>query len=132
MSAASSQYETSGSSAMVWLVLAYLLHTIGELCISPVALSFITKLSPVKYASIMMGVYFAMTGFGNKLAGLLGESASELGEFTIFTGIAIFCIAFGLIVMIFRKKLEVLTHGVEDKEVDMSAEKETEGFELAD
>ncbi|MFT4534310.1 MAG: POT family proton-dependent oligopeptide transporter [Saprospiraceae bacterium] len=132
MSAASSQYETSGSSAMVWLVLAYLLHTIGELCISPVALSFITKLSPVKYASIMMGVYFAMTGFGNKLAGLLGESASELGEFTIFTGIAIFCIAFGLIVMLFRKKLEILTHGVEDKEVDMSADKEAEGFELAD
>lgn len=132
MSAASSQYETSGSSAMVWLVLAYLLHTIGELCISPVALSFITKLSPVKYASIMMGVYFAMTGFGNKLAGLLGESASKLGEFTIFTGIAIFCIAFGLIVMIFRKKLEVLTHGVEDREVDMSADKEAAGFELAD
>ena len=73
-----------------------------------------------------------MTGFGNKLAGLLGESASKFGEFTIFTGIAIFCIVFGLIVMIFRNKLETLTHGVEDKEVDLSANKETEGFELAD
>ena len=121
------------SSAMFWLVLAYLLHTIGELCISPVALSYITKLAPVKYGSILMGVYFAMTGFGNKLAGLLGESASKFGEFTIFTGIAIFCISFGLIVMIFRKKLEVLTHGVEDREVDMTkVNKEGEGFELAD
>lgn len=77
MAAASSEAgaEPFGKSAMFWLVLAYLLHTIGELCASPVALSFITKLAPVKYASIMMGVYFAATGFGNKLAGSIGESA---------------------------------------------------------
>ncbi len=131
MSAASAQYESDGSSAMVWLVLAYLLHTVGELCISPVALSYITKLAPLKYGSLMMGVYFAMTGFGNKLAGILGESAEKLGEFTIFTGIAIFCVAFGLIVMIFRKRLEKLTHGVEDEEREMRFD-ETEGFELAD
>ena len=116
MSAASTQFETTGSSAMYWLVLAYLFHTVGELCISPVALSYITKLAPLKYASLMMGVYFAMTGFGNKLAGLLGESASTYGEFTIFTGIALFCVAFGMIVLLFRKKLEVLTHGIEDTE----------------
>lgn len=65
-------------SAMYWLVFAYLLHTIGELCSSPVALSFITKLAPVKYASLMMGVYFAATGLGNKVAGIIGEvSQSE-------------------------------------------------------
>ncbi|MDP6922997.1 MAG: peptide MFS transporter, partial [Lutibacter sp.] len=91
MTAATAEFNNQGSSAMYWLVLAYLFHTIGELCASPVALSFITKLAPLKYASIMMGVYFAMTGFGNKLAGFLGESASNLGEYTIFTGIAIFC-----------------------------------------
>ena len=68
---------------MVWLVLAYMFHTIGELCQSPVAMSFITKLAPAKYVSIMMGFYFAATGLGNKVAGLLGESASEFGEFTI-------------------------------------------------
>jgi POT family proton-dependent oligopeptide transporter len=117
MSTASTEHDTSGASAMYWLVLAYLFHTVGELCISPVALSFITKLAPVKYASIMMGVYFAMTGFGNKLAGLLGESAESMGEFTIFTAIAVFCVLFGSIVLLFRKKLEVLTHGVEDLEV---------------
>ncbi|RUA11694.1 MAG: MFS transporter [Flavobacteriia bacterium] len=116
MSAASIQYENSGSSAMYWLVLAYLFHTLGELSVSPVALSFITKLAPVRYASIMMGIYFAMTGLGNKLAGLLGESASNYGEFTIFTGIAVFCISFGLVVMLFMKKLEKLTHGAEDNE----------------
>ena len=129
MSAASSQFESSGSSAMYWLVLAYLFHTIGELCISPVALSYITKLAPLKYASLMMGVYFAMTGFGNKLAGLLGEASESLGEFTIFTGIAAFCVVFGLLVMVFRKKLETLTHGAEDNEHEML---ETEKYELAD
>jgi len=116
MSAASLQFEKEGSSAMYWLIFAYFLNVVGELSLSPVALSFITKLAPVKYASIMMGVYFAMTGIGNKLAGLLGESASHYGEFTIFTGIAIFCIAFGLLVMLFRKRLHDLTHGAEDDE----------------
>ncbi len=130
MTAAAGQYESNGSSAMYWLVLAYLFHTVGELCISPVALSYITKLAPVKYASLMMGVYFAMTGFGNKLAGLLGEASESLGEFTIFTGIAIFCVVFGGLVMLFRKKLETLTHGAEDDEHEIHDE--AEGFELAD
>ena len=114
MSAAATQFESEGSSAMYWLVLAYLFHTIGELCISPVALSFITKLAPLKYASLTMGVYFAMTGFGNKLAGVLGEASQSMGEFTIFTGIAIFCVIFGCLVLLFRTKLENLTHGAED------------------
>lgn len=116
MSAASVEYENTGSSAMYWLVLAYLFHTIGELCLSPVALSYITKLAPIKYGAIMMGIYFAITGLGNKLAGLLGESASELGEFTVFTGIAIFCVVVGLLMLTLRKKLERLTHGIEEQE----------------
>lgn len=116
MTGATAQYDVAGHSAMYWLVLAYLFHTIGELCLSPVALSFITKLAPVKYASIMMGVYFAITGLGSKLAGILGESAESLGEYTVFTGIAVFCVLFGAIMLLFRKKLEVLTHGIEDNE----------------
>ncbi len=62
-------------AALFLLIMAYLLHTIGELCASPVALSFITKLAPVKYVSVMMGVYFAATGLGNKIAGTVGELA---------------------------------------------------------
>ena len=116
MTAATAQYESTGSSAMYWLVLAYLFHTIGELCLSPVALSYITKLAPVKYASIMMGVYFAMTGFGSKLAGLLGEWSQSLGEMTIFTGIAATSVGVGFLVLLVRNKLEPLTHGVEDQE----------------
>lgn len=66
-----------GTASFWWLTGAYFLHTIGELSVSPTALSFITKLAPVKYASIMMGVYFAATGFGNKLAGIIGESSQS-------------------------------------------------------
>lgn len=130
MTAATAQFESTGSSAMYWLVLAYLFHTVGELCLSPVALSYTTKLAPVKYASLMMGIYFAMTGFGSKLAGLLGEWSESLGEYTIFTGIAVFCVVLGVLVLAIRKKLEHLTHGAEDDEHVIHDE--AEGFELAD
>jgi POT family proton-dependent oligopeptide transporter len=131
MSAAAAQYDSTGTSAMYWLVLAYLFHTVGELCLSPVSLSFVTKLAPAKYASIMMGIYFATTGLGNKFAGLLGESSSAFGEFKVFTGIAIFCVVFAFLVYLFLGKLKALTHGAEDNETDFST-KEAEGFELAD
>lgn len=114
MSAASMQYESQGASAMYWLILAYLFHTVGELCASPVALSFITKLAPIKYASFMMGAYFAATGLGNKLAGWLGEASASAGELTIFTGIAIFCTLTGVIVLAMLKPLKRMTHGAED------------------
>ena len=113
MSAASMQYDAEGLSSMHWLVLAYLFHTIGEICASPVALSFITKLAPERWMAFMMGAYFAATGLGNKVAGLLGESATEMGEYTIFTGIAVFCTLFGLLVLTIIKPLKRLTHNAE-------------------
>ncbi len=128
---ASMQYEELGKSAMYWLALAYLFHTIGELCASPVALSFITKLAPVRYGALMMGVYFAATGLGNKVAGLIGESASEAGELKIFSGITIFCVIFGILVILLLKPLKRLTHKAEDLRKGTHDE-ETEGFELAD
>lgn len=117
-------------SGMQWLVLAYLFHTLGELCTSPVALSFITKLAPERWMAFMMGAYFAATGLGNKVAGLLGESATDYGEFAIFTGIAIFCTIFGILVILILKPLKRLTHGAE--ELEGTTHEETEGFELAD
>ena len=114
MSAAAMQAEAGTKAMLIWLILAYLLHVIGELSLSPVALSFITKLAPAKYASIMMGVYFAATGLGNKLAGMVGELASKTGEFQVFTGIFVFCLVFGLLLWAFFKKLKTLTHGAED------------------
>lgn len=128
---AAMEFEKSGSSSMIWLILAYLFHTIGELCISPVALSFITKLAPVKYASLMMGVYFAATGLGNKVAGLVGESASDYGAYAVFSGILIFTVVIGTLFVLILKPLKRLTHNAEDNERIMHAN-QTEGFELAD
>lgn len=124
MSIATKQWAADGSSAMYWLVLAYMFHTIGELCASPVAMSFITKLAPAKYVSIMMGFYFAATGFGNKLAGELGELSANAGEFEVFTGITIFCVTFGLLVIALLKPLKRLTHGAEDMSPDPVIEDE--------
>tara|TARA_R110000796_G_scaffold250788_4_gene380770 strand:+ start:142528 stop:144060 length:1533 start_codon:yes stop_codon:yes gene_type:complete len=117
---ATMEYEANGSSAMYWLVLAYLFHTIGELCLSPVSLSFFTKLAPQRYMALMMGVYWAATGLGNKLAGVIGESSVKAGEFNVFGGLFIFAVLFGLTVVLLLKPLKRLTHGAEDKETKIA------------
>lgn len=122
MTAASVQYENTGSSGMYWLILAYLFHTIGELCASPVSLSFITKLAPLKYASIIMGLYWAATGLGNKVAGLIGEASQKLGEFEIFLGITLIWSAIGFVVLLLLKPLKRLTHGAEEGETRIDEE----------
>ena len=111
---AASEYELMGYSSMYWLVLAYLFHTLGELCASPVSLSYITKLAPVKYASLIMGVFWAATGLGNKLAATIGENAGAAGEKATFTGIFVFCTLFALLIMAILKPLKRLAHGAED------------------
>ncbi|MEJ6735764.1 MAG: peptide MFS transporter [Flavobacteriales bacterium] len=132
MSAASMQADSAadGKGAMIFLIIAYLFHTIGELFASPTALSFITKLAPAKYASLMMGAYFAATGFGSKLAAFVGSLAEGAGEFQIFTGIFVFTLLFGGLILAILKPLKRLTHGAED--IEGSTNEEAEGFELAD
>lgn len=130
MSAAAAESDSTGSSAMYWLILAYLFHSIGELCSSPVSLSFITKLAPLKYASIIMGLYWAATGLGNKIAGLIGQSAQNLGAFEIFTGIAVIWTLIGVLVILLMKPLKRLTHGAEDNEGKLDSQN-TETIEPA-
>ncbi len=108
------QTSVDGKASIYWLFAAYFLHVIGELCLSPIALSFITKMAPVKYASFMMGAYFLATGLANKLAGVVGKQAESAGELAVFSGIAIFCTLFGLLVVLLAKKLQYLTHGADD------------------
>jgi POT family proton-dependent oligopeptide transporter len=55
----------------LWLVLAYLFHTFGELCLSPVGLSYVTKLAPARFASLLMGAWFLSNAAANKIAGAL-------------------------------------------------------------
>ena len=114
-----------------WLIGAYLLHTVGELCLSPVSLSFITKLAPARYASIMMGLYFAMTGFGNKLAATVGEAAADLGELNTFVMITCVAVGFGVLLIVVLKPLKRLTHGAEEDVMTKLQEKENRVLEEA-
>ena len=70
------QSAIAGKVAMIWLVLAYLLHTWGELCLSPVGLSSVTKLAPAKIVGFMMGVWFLATAGAEYVAALLANLAS--------------------------------------------------------
>jgi POT family proton-dependent oligopeptide transporter len=69
--------STGGKVGPVWLILAYLFHTFGELCLSPVGLSNVTKLAPQKFVSRMMGTWFLGTAIGNTIAGLVGGQFAE-------------------------------------------------------
>ncbi len=111
---AASEYELFGYSSMHWLVLAYLFHTIGELCASPVSLSFITKLAPEKYASLMMGLFFAASGMGNMLAARIGVNAEAVGEKVTFTGIFIFCTIFAFLIIAILRPINRLMHKSEN------------------
>jgi POT family proton-dependent oligopeptide transporter len=71
-------------------------------------------LAPVKYASLIMGVFWAATGLGNKLAATIGENAGAAGEKGTFTGIFIFCTLFAMLIMAILKPLKRLAHGAED------------------
>ena len=110
---ASIEAESFGKSSMRWLMLAYLFHTVGELCASPVILSYISKLSPKQLVSSIMGIYFAAIGLGNKLAGTIGQSSENFGEKQVFLGITLVCLVVGFTVILFHKKLIKLSHGLD-------------------
>ncbi len=70
-----------GLVGMTWLLLAYLLHTTGELCLSPVGLSMVSRLSPAKIVSMTMGAWFLATAFSQQLSGLIAQLTSvDAGE----------------------------------------------------
>ena len=67
------QADSRGMVATAWLILAYVLHTTGELCLSPVGLSMVTKLSPARMVSTVMGGWFLATAFSQYLAGIIAK-----------------------------------------------------------
>ncbi len=66
--------------SMMWLVSLYLLHTFGELCLSPIGLSAVSRLSPPRFASLMMGVWYLSSATANKMAGVLSSFYPEQGK----------------------------------------------------
>lgn len=97
---------------IMWLVLTYLLHTIGELCLSPVGLSVVTKLSPPKLASVLMAVWLLSSFVANIMGGQIAGVVEQLGAGTIFLYISIFVIACGLLMIALNKKIVSMMHGV--------------------
>ena len=100
-------------TSMMWLVGAYFFHTIGELCLSPIGLSMITKLAPLRLASLMMGAWFGANAIANYIAGVVGASIGEAGPLAIFSGIAITAVIAGLLLLLFSNKLISWMHGAE-------------------
>ena len=114
MVAAAFESNTGIKASMWWLVFAYLFHTMGELCISPVGLSMVTKLAPLRLASLMMGVWFLINFVANWLAGIIGSYAETLGELAIFGGLAITLFVFAVVLWAISGMLVRWMHGAED------------------
>ena len=107
---------TTASVSMYWLVLVYLFHTMGELCTSPVGLSYVSKLVPGKMIAFMFGIWYLAVAIGMKTAGIFGESSEAIAEvegisyfFWILTGLAIIL---GLFSLLMGPVIKKLMHGV--------------------
>jgi POT family proton-dependent oligopeptide transporter len=102
--------------SMFWLIAAYLFHTLGELCISPVGLSYVSKLVPAAWIGIMFGVYYLFIGMGNKLAGSMGGMIETItAQYSLSTFFMIFTIVpvgAGLIMILLSPLMKKLMHGV--------------------
>lgn len=102
--------------SMIWLVLAYLFHTMGELCLSPVGLSYVSKLVPGRMIAFMFGMWYLAIAIGNKLAGSLGgmieEIQTEYNMSTFFLIFTIVPIGAGILVALLNPVLKRLMHGV--------------------
>ncbi len=99
-------------AALAWLILTYFFHTIGELCLSPVGLSVVTKLAPVKLASLLMGVWMLSSFAANIIGGFVAAYVEKLGAATIFVSIAAFVIALGILMLLLSRRLSKMMHGV--------------------
>jgi len=96
-----------------WLILTYFLHTCGELCLSPVGLSSITKLSPKRLVGQMMGIWFMGTSLGNLIAGLVAGQIETLPLVQLFGAVAAIVIGAGLLFILIKGPIKRLTVGAE-------------------
>jgi POT family proton-dependent oligopeptide transporter len=115
------QHAASGMKvAPYWLVATYFLHTVGELCLSPVALSAVSKLSPKRFAGQMMGIFVLTYSIGNIISGLLAgnydpNNVSQIPS--LYIQISLFSIGIGLIILLLGFKSRYWENLSEDEEV---------------
>ncbi|UUM29921.1 peptide MFS transporter [Vibrio japonicus] len=103
--------DTTVKTSMLWLVGAFFFHTLGELCLSPIGLSMVTKLAPLRLASLMMGAWFGFNAIANYVAGVIGSHVGELGALSIFGGIAVTATLSGILLLFFSGILVRWMHG---------------------
>lgn len=106
----------TASVSVIWLVMAYLMHTVGELCISPVGLSYVSKLVPGRMIAVTFGIWYLAVAVGNKLAGTMGGMIDEISAqhglskfFMIFTWVPL---AAAVVIVLLGPVLRKLMHGV--------------------
>ncbi|MGB3228754.1 MAG: peptide MFS transporter [Saprospiraceae bacterium] len=116
--------DAGSKVSIIWLTGLYLIHTFGELCLSPIGLSMVNKLAPARLASLLMGVWFLANATANKFAGMLSALYPEAGKPKNFLGYAmentydfflLFVVMAGIaaiILFILSKKLQKLMHGI--------------------
>lgn len=110
------QGAKTASISMVWLIFAYLFHTLGELCVSPVGLSYVSKLVPPRMIAFMFGVWYLALAIGNKTSGKMGAMIDDItAKYDISTFFLIFTfvpIIIGIIALLLNPALKKLMHGV--------------------
>ena len=110
------QGAKTASVSIIWLILAYLFHTLGELCVSPVGLSYVSKLVPPRMIAFMFGVWYLALAIGNKTSGKMGSMIDEItNKYDIATFFLIFTfvpIIIGIIALLLTPVLKKLMHGV--------------------
>ena len=111
--------------SLIWLTGLYFIHTMGEIALSPIGLSMVNKLTPVRFASLMMGIWYLSTATANKFAGMLSGLYPEAGKvktllgyrietmFDFFLVFVVMSAAASLILFLLSKKLQKMMHGVE-------------------
>ena len=110
------QGAKTASVSMIFLILAYLLHTMGELCLSPVGLSYLSKLVPARMIGFMFGIWYLAIAIGQKAAGTMGGMIDKISEqyslSTFFLMFTLIPIAFGIISIVLNPVIKRLMHGV--------------------
>jgi POT family proton-dependent oligopeptide transporter len=106
------QAGSTGRCNILYLLIGFLLHTTGELCLSPVGLSTMTKLAPVRMVSTVMGVWFLSSALGNVLGGWVGGKTDQYGFDFIFKVIALVTAGSAILLLLLVRPLKRMMHGV--------------------
>jgi len=104
--------KTNAKVGLIWLMAAYFLHTAGELCLSPIGLSMVTKLSPARFGSLMMGTWFGANFLANLFGGLFAGNYDAMGKAYFFSIPVITAGGAAVILLFLSPWLKRWMHGV--------------------